>query len=60
MPRNTYPLSRRKKCRTEVKVSYIQIRKPLFPGYVFIQTGIEPGLIAGRLAMALRNVKDVY
>ena len=37
-----------------------KVRKPLFPGYVFVQTGIEPGLIADRLAKALRNVKDVY
>ena len=35
-------------------------RRPLFPGYVFVQTGIEPGLIADRLAKALRNMKDIY
>ena len=37
-----------------------KIRKPLFLGYVFVQTGIEPNLIAGRLAKALENVKDIY
>ena len=37
-----------------------KVRKPLFPGYVFVRAGIEPGLIADRLAKALRNVKDVY
>ena len=37
-----------------------KIRKPLFPGYVFVQTGIEPALIADRLAKVLENVKDIY
>jgi len=41
-----------------------EVRKPLFPGYVFIQTGIEPGLIAVRLEGALKSIgrknKDVY
>jgi len=37
-----------------------KVRKPLFPGYVFVQTGIEPNLIAGRLAKALENVRDIY
>jgi transcriptional antiterminator NusG len=33
-----------------------ELRKPLFPGYIFIRTGIEPDLVADRLAVALRNV----
>ena len=37
-----------------------KVQKPLFPGYVFVQTGIEPDLIAERLAKALENVRDVY
>ena len=37
-----------------------KLRKPLFPGYVFVQTGIEPDLVADRLAKALKNVKDIY
>jgi transcriptional antiterminator NusG len=35
-----------------------KIRKPLFPGYIFIQTGIAPDLIADRLAAALRNIEE--
>jgi transcriptional antiterminator NusG len=34
-----------------------KIHKPLFPGYIFIQTGITPDLIADRLAAALRNIE---
>ena len=40
-----------------------KVRKPLFPGYIFIQTGIEPDLIAGKLETALRSVegkKHIY
>jgi len=37
-----------------------KIRKPLFPGYVFVQTEIEPNLIEEKLAKALENVKDIY
>jgi len=40
-------------------------RKPLFPGYVFIQTEIEPGSIAEKLKSALTGItgkwhKDIY
>lgn len=38
-------------------------RKLLFPGYVFIQTEIEAGLIAGKLRTALRGIarrKDIF
>ena len=34
-----------------------KVPKPLFPGYVFIQTGIEPDLIADKLEAALRNIE---
>ena len=34
------------------------VRKPLFPGYIFIQTGIEAGLIADNLKMTLNNIKE--
>ena len=37
-----------------------KVRKPLFPGYVFVQTEIEPSLIAEKLAAALRHTKDIY
>ena len=37
-----------------------KIRKPLFPGYVFVQTEIEPGLIADKLEVALKGIKDIY
>ena len=37
-----------------------KMRKPLFPGYVFVQTGVEPSLIADWLAKVLGNVKDIY
>ena len=37
-----------------------RVRKPLFPGYVFVQTGIETLLIADKLAMDLLNVKGIY
>ena len=33
-----------------------KMRQPLFPGYVFLQTGIAPELIADRLAAVLNNV----
>jgi len=33
-----------------------KVPKPLFPGYIFIQTGIEPDLIADKLEAALRDV----
>jgi len=32
-------------------------RKPLFPGYIFIQTGIAPDLIADRLSETLKNIE---
>jgi len=34
------------------------VQKPLFPGYIFIQTGIDANLIADNLKMALDNVKE--
>ena len=37
-----------------------KIRKPLFPGYVFVQTEIEPSRIADRLETELKGVKEVY
>jgi len=37
-----------------------KIRKPLFPGYVFVQTDIEQSLIADKLAATLKGVKEVY
>lgn len=37
-----------------------KVRKPLFPGYVLVQTEIEPNLIAEKLAAALRHTKDIY
>jgi transcription antitermination factor NusG len=40
-----------------------RIRKPLFPGYIFIQTDIEPDLVADKLEMALKSIggsKHIY
>ena len=37
-----------------------KVRKPLFPGYVFVQTEVEPKSIAEKLAAALKNIKDIY
>jgi len=37
-----------------------KIRKPLFPGYVFVQTEIEPILVAEKLSLALKNTRDFY
>jgi transcriptional antiterminator NusG len=40
-----------------------ELRKPLFPGYIFIQTGIEPDLVADKLETALKNIggnKHIY
>ena len=37
-----------------------KVRKPLFPGYVFVQTGIEPTLIADKLEVALKGIKNIY
>jgi len=37
-----------------------KIRKPLFPGYVFIQTEVEPSLIVDKLDVALKGIKDIY
>jgi transcriptional antiterminator NusG len=34
-----------------------EVRKSLFPGYVFIQTEITPDLIADRLEAALKNIE---
>jgi len=35
-------------------------RKPLFPGYIFVQTEVESDLIAKRLKAALKGTKDIY
>jgi len=35
-------------------------RKPLFPGYVFVQTEVEQELIADKLNMTLKNIGIVY
>ena len=35
-----------------------EVRKPLFPGYVFIQTEITPNLIADRLEAALKSIGE--
>ena len=35
-------------------------RKPLFPGYIFIQTEVESELIAKKLKTALKDTKDIY
>ena len=37
-----------------------KIRKPLFPGYIFLQTDIEPDLIAKRLEKTVKNTEHVY
>ena len=37
-----------------------KIRKPLFPGYIFIQTEVESELIAKKLKTALKDTKDIY
>ena len=37
-----------------------RIRKPLFPGYVFVQTGIGPTLVADKLEVNLKGIKDIY
>ena len=37
-----------------------KVRKPLFPGYIFVQTEIEPKLIASKLTLALTSVKGIY
>jgi transcriptional antiterminator NusG len=37
-----------------------KVRKPLFPGYVFVQTEIAPELIADNLREALEGTKDIY
>jgi transcriptional antiterminator NusG len=37
-----------------------KLRKPLFPGYVFVQTEMEPSLIADELTVTLKSVKEVY
>jgi transcriptional antiterminator NusG len=34
--------------------------RPLFPGYIFIQTEIEPDLIANKLRMALVDIEELY
>ena len=36
-----------------------KVRKPLFPGYIFIQTGIDAELIADHLKSALSDIKDM-
>jgi transcriptional antiterminator NusG len=36
------------------------IRKPLFPGYVFVQTDIEAELIADKLKASLKDIKNIY
>jgi len=35
-------------------------RKPLFPGYIFVQTEVESELIAKKLKTALKGTKDIY
>ena len=37
-----------------------KIRKPLFPGYLFVQTEISPKLIAESLGQYLKDHKDIY
>jgi len=37
-----------------------KVRKPLFPGYVFLQTEVETKLIADNLKQALKNTKGIY
>ena len=37
-----------------------KVRKPLFPGYIFVQTHIESKLISNRLKLDLKAAKDVY
>jgi transcriptional antiterminator NusG len=37
-----------------------RVRKPLFPGYIFVQTEIETHSIAEKLTAALKNTKDIY
>ncbi|GHT31223.1 hypothetical protein FACS1894214_2330 [Planctomycetales bacterium] len=37
-----------------------KFRKPLFPGYIFLQTEKEPSIIADDLKAVLRGVKGIY
>ncbi|GHT27749.1 hypothetical protein FACS18942_07470 [Planctomycetales bacterium] len=37
-----------------------KIKKPLFPGYLFIQTKVESDLIADKLSIALKGIKSIY
>ena len=37
-----------------------KIRKPLFPGYVFVQTEVEPSQVVDRLEATLKGVKEAY
>ena len=34
------------------------VRKPLFPGYIFLQTGMEANLIADNVKIALSNIRE--
>jgi len=36
------------------------VRKPLFPGYVFVQTDVEAELIAKKMNAVLEDTKDIY
>jgi len=37
-----------------------KVRKPLFPGYVFVQAEIESDAIVDELAVASKDIKDFY
>jgi len=37
-----------------------KVRKPLFPGYVFVQTEVEPSQIVDRVEATLKSVRDAY
>ena len=37
-----------------------KLRKPLFPGYIFLQTEMEPDLIAQKLAKIVNGIEHIY
>ncbi|GHT46545.1 hypothetical protein FACS189454_07860 [Planctomycetales bacterium] len=37
-----------------------KIKKTLFPSYLFVQTEVEPDLIADKLSVALKGIKNIY
>jgi len=37
-----------------------KMKKPLFPGYIFLKTNVEPALILDKLKLELTSVQGVY